>query len=154
MKKAFVLTVVFAVSLLASGMASAAPYGAAGCGLGGVVVGEQPGAMQLVATFLNSLCANQTFGITTGTLGCGKPIVGAQNEQLNQFVAANMDTIARDIARGGGETLETLAELMQIPVDGRTAFYGKLQSNFDRIFTSGDVVMANVVDNIVTVSAN
>ena len=65
-----------------------------------------------------------------------------------------MDNLARDIAKGQGETLDSFAELMQVPAEKRIAFNQKLQANFAVIFPSENVVLADVVDNIVTVAAN
>ena len=157
MKKIALVVAVAALSLMVVGTAFALdqkPYGAAGCGLGGMVIGNEAGPIQLVATFLNAICGNQTFGITTGTLGCAGPRKTAQNDRLNEFVVANMDNLAKDIAKGQGETLETFAALMQGPGAERVAFYGKLQANFATIFPSENVVLADVVDNIITVAAN
>lgn len=158
MKKVLFAAVVLLVVVSGSAFAfEAKPYGSAGCGLGGMVIGDEPGPIQLVATFLNGLCGNQTFGITSGTLGCSEPRSGkrrASNEVMNEFVVANMDNLAKDIARGKGETLETFAELMEVPTSDRPALYEKLQSNFQSIFTSENVVLADVVDNIVLVAAN
>jgi len=152
MKKLLVVVVVVLLSV--SGSAFAAGYGAAGCGLGGMVIGDQPGMIQLVASFLNGICANQTFGITSGTLGCEGPSKHAKNDRLNEFVVANMDNLAKDIAMGRGETLDAFAELMQVPTANRPAFYGKMQANFAKIFTSENVVLAEVVDNVISVTAN
>jgi len=158
MKKLILVVAVAVLSLTVVGSAFAqakgGPYGSGGCGLGGMVIGSDPGMIQLVATFLNGICGNQTFGITSGTLGCEKPIRAAKNDRLNEFVVANMDNLAADIAKGSGETLDTLAELMQVPAKGRPALYSKLQANFGSIFTSENVVFANVVDNVMIVAAN
>jgi Protein of unknown function (DUF3015) len=157
MKKGVMAVVVVALSLMVAGSALAfekKQYGDAGCGLGGMVIGNEPGFIQLVATFLNGICSNQTFGITSGTLGCARPTRSAKNDRLNEFVVANMDNLARDIAKGQGETLDSFAELMQVPAEKRAAFDQKLQANFAVIFPSENVVLADVVDNIVTVAAN
>lgn len=158
MKKVLLMIVVLTLVVVGSAFAfEAKPYGSAGCGLGGMVIGDEPGAIQLVATFLNGLCGNQTFGITSGTLGCSESRSGkkhANNEALKEFVVANMDNLAKDIAQGKGETLDTFAELMEVPTSDRPGMYQKLQSNFQSIFTSENVVLADVVDNIVTVAAN
>jgi hypothetical protein len=61
-----------------------------------------------------------------------------------------MDNLAQDIAQGRGESLDTFAELLQVPVDQRPAFNAKLQRNFDKIFTSSSVELASVIDNSVT----
>ncbi len=157
MKKVLVVALAVMLSFALVGSASAAmkeTYGAAGCGLGGMVIGDEPGLIQLVATFLNGICANQTFGITSGTLGCDQPRKMAKNDRVNEFVASNMDSLAKDIAAGRGETLDAFAELMKVPAQDRAAFAQKLQANFAKIFTSENVVLADVVDNVITVSAN
>jgi hypothetical protein len=157
MKKLTMALVVVALSLMVAGSASAAlknTYGSGGCGLGGMVIGDEPGLIQLVATFLNGICGNQTFGITSGTLGCEQPRKRAKNDQLNEFVVANMDNLAKDIAKGQGETLDTFAELLQVPAQDRIAFNQKLQANFATIFPSENVVLADVVDNVITVASN
>ncbi len=138
--------------MLFAGSAFAAPYGDAGCGLGSLIFKDDPGVVQILAATTNGTSGNQTFGMTTGTLNCDNALQVSQNDQLNQFVAHNMDSLARDIAQGQGETLDTFAELLQIPADQRAEFGQKLQSNFAQVFTSEQVVMANVIDNAVTVA--
>lgn len=142
------LTGLFVVSASA---AFAGGYGAAGCGLGSVIFKDQAGPVQIVAATTNGICGNQTFGITSGTLNCGSPLF-ASNTKTNEFVAANMDALARDIAQGKGETLDAFAELLQVPAAERTAFAGKLQANFTQVFASDQVVMASVIDNAVAVA--
>ncbi|AJF07074.1 DUF3015 family protein [Geoalkalibacter subterraneus] len=130
-----------------STLALAAPYGTAGCGLGSVLFKDEPGGVQIFAATTNATFGNQTFGITTGTLNCGDPIWVTGSAETKQFVAHNMDALAADIAAGQGETLDAFAELMEVPVDQRAAFAETLQKNFDQVFTSDQVVMAEVIDN-------
>ncbi|MDA8168484.1 MAG: DUF3015 family protein [Nitrospiraceae bacterium] len=124
-----------------------------GCGLGTMLLEKSKDSIliEILAATTNATLGNQTFGISSGTLGCRQPARWASNE-LNQFVAANMDSLAKDIAAGKGESLDTLAELMKIPSGGRAAFYSKLQANFAKIFTSENVQSADVIDNIVSVA--
>lgn len=121
-----------------------------GCGLGSLLwernADESVLSQSLQAT-TNGTSGNQTFGITTGTLDCAKPMNVAANDQLNEFVLANMDSLAKEIARGEGETLEAFAELMGVSVEQRPEFYGKLQDSFSMIFNNEKVTMAAVVDN-------
>ncbi len=159
MKKAVVFAV--AVSLMTAATAFAA--GAAGtahmntgCGLGTMLFKGSADNSTLLQTFqatTNGISGNQTFGITTGTSDCKQPASFASNERMNEFVLANMDNLAKDIAMGKGETLDAFAELMGVPVEKRAEFAAKLQSSFGKIFTSEHVAMANVVDNIAAVSA-
>ncbi len=122
-----------------------------GCGLGAMLITHNNDTLigNLAMTFLNGTFSNQTFGITTGTSECDKPTHFVKNERLQEFVVANMDNLAKDIVVGKGETLDSFAELLNIPVEQRPAFYAKLHDSFMKIFTSEKVEMAQVIDNIV-----
>lgn len=121
--------------------------GNTGCGLGTHLLGEQDSVIvQSFAVTTNGTSGNQTFGITSGTLGCEKPSKFASSEKVSEFVQANLDLLAIDIAKGSGETLTSLAELMEVA--DVNAFSAKLQANFAVIFPSADVEYAQVVDSI------
>ena len=157
MKKVFMVVVVVAVSLVFVGAAFAAGQARSntGCGLGSMLFENNADDKVLLQTFqatTNGIYGNQTFGITTGTSGCSQPKNFVSNQQLNEFMVANMDNLARDIAQGRGETLDAFAELLGVPAEKRPEFYSQLQSGFSRIFTSPGVQMASVMDNISTVS--
>jgi hypothetical protein len=157
MKKILAVAVVFVLVAFAVSSAFAAGQREnTGCGLGDLAWQGKAGDSTLYQSFVvttNATFASQTFGITSGTSNCTQPSKFVSNERLNEFVAANMDNLAKDIARGNGETLEAFADLMQVPSEKRPEFYQKLQTSFARIFTSENVVLANVVDNVATVSA-
>jgi hypothetical protein len=57
-----------------------------------------------------------------------------------------MDELAMDISAGKGETLNTVAALMN--VENKEDFASKLQANFSDIYTSEKVSSAEVIDNI------
>jgi hypothetical protein len=120
-----------------------------GCGLGGYTIGDKTGMVwKLVGTFLNGISGNQTFAMSSGTLGCGQPQSLAMNEQINVFVADNMDALAVDIAQGQGESLNALAEIARIPDKKRPGLNARLQENFEAIYTSSDVTHESVVSEI------
>jgi len=120
-----------------------------GCGLGNTVITKQDSlVMQVFATTTNNTSGNQTFGITSGTLGCVKPTKFVSNDRANLFVEKNMDAIALDISNGEGEALDTLATLLNI--SNKDVFSSTLQSNFDKIYTSSNVTSADVINNIVS----
>jgi hypothetical protein len=148
------LTIVILVAaLLSFGLVASvfAEYGSAGCGLGSVIFGNAQGGVQVFAATTNGTCYSQLFGITSGTSNCDRQPKSFSNRRVNEFVAANMDSLAKDIAAGHGESLETLAELMGISAEQRFKVYSKLQSNFSNIFTSERVKSADVIDSIVTI---
>ena len=154
MKRLLIVTVTVAISLMIAGTVFAEGYGSAGCGLGSLLIGEGTGFTQVFAATTNGTFGSQTFGITTGTSNCEKQAKFASTKRLTEFVQANMDNLAKDVAMGKGESIETLTELMGISSQKRPVVYAKLQSNFSNIFTSEKVEVADVVDNIVTVINN
>ena len=149
MKKMFVLlSVMFiVVGVSTTVFANQNNYG---CGLGSLAFeGQSDGLIsQVSAATTNGTFGNQTFGITSGTSNCAQFKTWASNEKLNAFVADNMDSLAKDIAKGKGEYLDTLASLMSVPDQQKAAFGAKLQINFSRIYTSGAVATIDVIKNI------
>lgn len=127
-----------------------------GCGLGTVLFKGSANDSSLLQAFqatTNGTSGNQTFGITSGTSECSQPKKFARNERLNEFVFANLDALAKDIAQGRGESVRTLAELLQIAPEKREAFYRNLQIHFAEIFPRENVEYAQVVDTIVLLTS-
>ena len=116
-------------------------YGVAGCGLGSMVFGSQEGAMQIVAATLNSTGV-QTFGITSGTSNCGHGLFA--KAEINSFIQSNAVALENDIARGQGETLSTLNNMLGCGA----SFSGSLQKNYSDIFAPG----VNSSEKIVTLA--
>lgn len=151
MKKMLVLATAL---LMITGTAYAVPKSNCGCGLGTMVMEGQDGLVfQVLAATTNALFGNQTFGISTGTLGCDRPANFVESEQVNEFVAANMDNLAVDIATGHGESLDTLSEMIEIPQEKRATFYTALQSNFETIYPNPEVTHDHVVQQIAVIVA-
>lgn len=123
-----------------------------GIGIGTMIFEGQQGLMsQTAAATTNGLFGNQTFAITTGTLGA-RPYVGiVGNGEVQTFVRENMDQLAREMAAGQGESIETLAELIAVPAAERGDFAKTLQSKFDVIYASPEITSAEVVENIAKV---
>ena len=121
-----------------------------GCGLGSQIIHDDSSALMLaLQATTNSLFANQTFGITSGTSGCKRAKL-VLNERAAEFVAANMDQLSREIAIGEGESVETLAELLD--VEDKAAFASALQANYNAIYASEKADMATVLDNVATIA--
>ncbi len=118
-----------------------------GCGLGSLVIKNQNSTvLQVLAATTNGTSGTQTFGITSGTSNCNKPNNFVSNDKLHKFVNENMDELAMDISAGKGETLNTVAALMNI--ENKEDFASKLQANFSDIYSSEKVSSAEVIDNI------
>lgn len=143
MKKIIVSTV---AALAITTTAFAGVNNQTGCGLGAVIIKDDSSAVLLaLQATTNGTSGNQTFGITSGTLGCKKTKF-VMNDRAEEFVASNMDTLAKEISAGHGESVDTLAELLD--VQDKEAFASALQANYNKIYTSKNVEMNEVLDNI------
>jgi hypothetical protein len=126
----------------------------AGCGVGTILFEGQKGPVpQILAVTTNGSLGNQTFGITTGTLGCEKDAVVRSPTKVRMLMVSSLDNLATDVARGQGETLESLASLMAVEPDHQARFFASLQSDFGRIFPSEDVTVDEVIVSINAVLA-
>ena len=125
------LLAIFLLAIFSNVYAKA--HGPAGCGLGAVLFeGKEGMGFNILAGILNATSGTQTFGMSTGTLGC-EDATTAKVTAVS-FVEANRVALANDIARGGGETLQTYLSMI-----GRTdASTKKLQENFSQIFSDGN----------------
>lgn len=137
----------------ADGHAKAGNGDSTGCGLGTTIWAGQTGIIpQIFAVTTNGTSGNQTFGITTGTLGCSKDDVVASAE-VRQFAATNIDNLATDIARGEGETLASLASAMDVETSDQALMFATLKGNFTRIFPNDSVTSSDVLVSIQQVMA-
>ena len=149
MKKLLVGMVVLAVVVCLGSGAGAVDQKNTGCGLGTMAFEGQNGLVsQTFAVTTNGTFGNQTFGITSGTSNCEQYKTFTMNEKVNTFVADNMDGLAKDIAKGEGEYLDTMAGLMAVDQAQRPQFYALLQKHFSRIYTSPAVTNVEVVRHI------
>ncbi len=147
MRKTMAL-VAFAMTVGAGvGVAEAQRYGMAGCGLGSMAFGSQPGIIQVLAATTNGFFGTQTFGITSGTSNCTD--AGGGMASAKAFIQTNREALAKDISRGGGETVANLATLSGCT--NPNAVGGTLQRNFDTIFPSATVSDVQVSEHVVGV---
>lgn len=107
-------------------------YGPAGCGLGSILFDPDSGFTQILAATTNTSFGTQTFGITSGTSNCSPHRRGAGAARA--FVEANRPALARDAARGGGETISSLSQIAGCGDAGRVGAH--LQRRFSEIFPS------------------
>lgn len=134
---------VLGLALLASASGLVAKdYGPAGCGLGTEVIFQDANEWHehVLAATTNGTSGNQTFGMTSGTLGCETD--GPLAKGISVFFGENYEQLAADISRGDGETLDAFAELIGVDAQDNLHFKMTLQNNFDSIF-SADAVTAD-----------
>ena len=114
MKKIVLSMVAAAAVVLAS---NAQAVDSTGCGLGSMAWRVQSGiAPQVLAATTNGLFGTQTFGITFGTSGCDPNgrVTGGTGRMVLAFMENNMEQYAMDAAAGHGETIDTLAGILNI----------------------------------------
>jgi Protein of unknown function (DUF3015) len=126
-----------------------------GCGVGSMIFKGQKGvAPQVLAVTTNGSFGNQTFGITTGTLGCTQDGMVTSNMKTALFIDSNKDQLARDMSVGSGETLASLSHLMGIEAKDQAAFNRLAKNNVARIFTNENVATEQVVSSLREVLAS
>lgn len=104
-------------------------YGVAGCGLGSIVFGPKPGMIQIIASTVNGTAGSQTFGITSGTSNCEIPESG---HQAAVFIEANKEVVRKEAARGQGETVRTIANMLNC--HGENQLGSEMKSNYEQYF--------------------
>ncbi len=145
--KKFVLIALALVSV----SASAAQYGASGCGLGSMIFEkDNTWWKQVLAATTNGTSGNQTFAISSGTLNCDSPTPG-KTAQVEAYIEANRMALANDIAKGNGETISGLSKVYGCA--DAAAFGRALKSNYGMIYTSADVTSNEVATKINGVAA-
>jgi hypothetical protein len=133
-----------------SAITGSGTYGTAGCGLGSMAFGAQEGAVQIFAATTNGLFGTQTFGITSGTSNCGKSAFAMEGTKV--FIEGNKEALAKDAARGSGETIVTLAYIAQCKDTAQVG--AALQKSYGALFPSADASAEQVRDAVIDVLLN
>ena len=109
-----------------------------GWGFGSTLLKGQQGTIpQILAVTTNGTSASQTFGITSGTMGCdpnGK-ITGGTGKIL-VFLENNVDAFAFDVAKGNGETIDAIAQIANMDSEEAAKI---LKDNFNELFVDENV---------------
>jgi len=104
--------------------------------------------IQILAATTNNTLGNQTFGITSGTSNCVESASGTSGART--FIEGNREALAKDAARGSGETITTLSAMAGCK-DAK-AVGARLQKRFVQLFpgekTPGEQVSQNVIKEL------
>ncbi len=137
MKKNLLLSAVFAVALFAGSPAKAIDS-TGGCGLGSMAWRGQSGIIpQVLAMTTNGIFLN-TIGVTLGTSGCDPNgrVTGGTGKLVLAVIENNMEQFAMDASAGKGETIDTIAGLLDVD---SAELGAKAQQNFAYLFTDENV---------------
>lgn len=150
MKKTVCMLAVATMSLAGTQAMAGQVKDNCGCGIGTMALGEETGLLShIAATFLNGISGNQTFGISSGTLGCEQAEQLVSVQEVEVFVADNMDHLATEAAVGEGAYLSALADLLKLEDKARVDFYTNMQLNFEEVFPGPDAQASDVTRQIV-----
>jgi hypothetical protein len=120
-----------------------------GCGFGTQLFeGKDDMVFQILGATVNGSFGNQTFGISSNTLGCKSNQVITADARRSMFASANLDRLARDLASGEGEALGALAEIMRIEESDRAAFGRLTKDHFVALFPSDRVTAGEMLDTL------
>lgn len=149
MRRLLVLSACLALGLTAmtqTGLASP------DCGPGMYVGKSNKGSLiqSLGATTNASLLPTQTFAMTSGTSGCSSSGVVNRDVEQEVFVAVNMDSLYQDMARGQGEYLESLADLMGCKVAVRGELGRMARDNFADLHATAEDSPSALLANLRT----
>ena len=139
-------------AVLAVGSTAAFADKDVGCGVSSQVWAGQSGKVpKILAATTNGIFTNQLLGITFGTLGCSG--TGTVTAQAVTFTNENAETLARDMAVGEGESLNVLAELLNIKSQDKARFFAVSKQNFSEIYSSENQNSLQVLASLQTVMA-
>ena len=111
-RSCFIFSRSVALFLLTIGTSICANAGDAGCGLGGLIISKNTKLSQTLAVTTNGTFLSQLFGITFGTSGCSSSGFVMKNKEAVQYAETNFQNLKIDMARGEGESLKALAQLV------------------------------------------
>jgi hypothetical protein len=138
--------------LCATSVWAAHPDTGPGCGLGKLAWSEYQHqrsiAPQVLMATTNGSFGSQTFGISFGTSGCTNDGTIMAEHKVNVFAAANYDNLSQEMARGGGEHLASLAELMGVPEQSRPEFFALAQTRYADLVASGNTTPAAMIETL------
>ncbi len=121
-----------------------------GCGFGKIWWAADPSAkskgIQILMGTSNSLFGSQTFGISTGTLGCTDNGKWWAEQKTIVFAELNFETLSQEMAQGHGEYLGSLAILMGIPAERQPAFFALAQERYESLAKIGDISPATLLN--------
>lgn len=143
MKRNITLGVILALAPVSMAMAASNNVG---CGIGSTIFKGKSGiAPQVMAATTNGTLGNQTFGISSGTLGCATDGVVDVPAKMSMFIDTNMDKLAQDMSVGSGETLSSLADLIGMEDAAKARFFSLTKAHFGEIISSESVTAQDVI---------
>jgi len=125
--------------------ASAAGQNDAGCGLGAQIFKDNKPGPQVLAATTNGTVGSQTFGITTGTLGCTSGGLVAAKKEREVFTATNFRALGAELAAGSGQYETSLAAMSGCKADKFAAF---AKENYEKLLPTASTTPLELLSNL------
>ena len=109
-----------------------------------MIFGDQKGWIQVLAATTNGTFGSQTFGISSGTSNC---VESSGTQGARTFIEGNREALAKDAARGSGETIVTLSAVAGCK-DAK-AVGAVLQKRFAQLFPGEKTAVDQVSENVI-----
>jgi hypothetical protein len=117
-----------------------------GCGIGTNLMKGKEGLVSHVLASCTNAYTLQSVSLTFNMFGCDSTGKVTADAELRKFAAANLDQLARDMARGEGEALAAFAHLLQVPAEEQGAFGAFTQGHFVDLFPNDGVTSNEMID--------
>ncbi len=147
MKKSLIFSAVLGAIMMAS-IPSHAIDSTGGCGLGSMAWKGHSGIIPQVLAMITNGSFSNTVGVTLGTSGCDPNgrVTGGTGKLVLAVIENNMEQFAMDASRGQGETIETIAGILD--VDSKELGQ-KAQQNFAYLFIDENVEAVDLTLKII-----
>lgn len=147
MKKIYLLAL---ASLVAAAPAKAIDS-TGGCGLGSMAWRGQSGIIPQVAAMITNLTFMNTIGVTLGTSGCDPNgrVTGGTGKLVLAVIENNMEQFAMDASAGKGETIDTIAGILNVDSEKLGA---AAQENFAYLFVDENVEAVDLALKIMEIA--
>lgn len=128
-----------------------ASAGDSGCGLGAVIIQKNSKGLQLLSMTTNSFFFTQPLGIISGTSGCSSSGIVKNEKEMQYFVEINHDDLTREMSKGEGEKLNTLARLNGCETKESQAQFSEMtKHSFGEIVPSAETTSTDLIKNLRT----
>lgn len=122
-----------------------------GCGLGSMAWRGQSGIIPQVAAMTTNATFLNTIGVTLGTSGCDPNgrVTGGTGKLVLAVVENNMEQFAMDASAGRGETIDTIAGILNVDSE---KLGEAVQQNFAYLFVNENVEAVDLALKIMEIA--
>lgn len=120
----------------------------AGCGAGSLLFKDDSAPTQILAATTNGILLNQSFGITSGTLGCSSGGILKAEKERDVFIAVNYRNLSRDLAAGSGEYATSFAKLLGCDREAVPSFLSFAKEKYTALIPSEQTTGAEFLRNV------